>query len=58
MGKAFEKQIKAIGDQGKKQVKALESYKLKNKQNLLKTNLIISQKLQLYLMILWTKENK
>ena len=31
MGKAFEKQIKTIEDQGKKQVDALESLKHKNK---------------------------
>ena len=53
--KAFEKQIKTIEDQGKKQVDALE--KLKPKEiNLLRVNLIISQELQLYLMNLLAKE--
>ena len=56
--KAFEKQIKTIEDQGKKQVDALESLKPKNKENLLRINPIIGQKVQLYLMILLAKENK
>ena len=56
--KAFEKQIKTIEDQGKKQVDALESLKPKNKENLLRINPIIDQKVQLYLMILLAKENK
>ena len=46
--KAFEKQIKTIEDQDKKQVDAWENLKLKEKQNLLRINLIIRQKLQLY----------
>ena len=58
LGKAFEKQVKTIEDQGKKQVDVLKDLKKKNKQNRLRINLIISQKLQLYLMILLTKENK
>ena len=58
LGKAFEKQIKTIEDQGKKQVDALESLKPKNKENLLRINPIIGQKVQLYLMILLAKENK
>ena len=58
LGKAFEKQIKTIEDQGKKQVDALESLKPKNKENLLRINPIIDQKVQLYLMILLAKENK
>ena len=33
MGKAFEKQIKIIEDQGKKQVKALEDLKPKEQKN-------------------------
>ena len=41
LGKAFEKQIKTIKDQGKKEVKALENLKKKNKKqlriNLMKT---------------------
>ena len=56
LGKASEKQIKTTEDQGKKQVKALEYLKQKKKQNRLKINLIISQKLQLFLIILSTKE--
>ena len=56
LGKASEKQIKTTEDQGKKQVKALEYLKQKKKQNRLKINLIISQKLQLVLIILSTKE--
>ena len=58
LGKAFEKQIKTIEDQGKKLVDALESLKPKEQKNLLRINLIIGQKLQLYLMILLTKEKK
>ena len=38
--KAFEKQIKTIDDQGKKQAEALEDLKLKEQQKHLKTNLI------------------
>ena len=34
LGKAFEKQIKTIKDQGKKEVKALENLKKKNKKQL------------------------
>ena len=46
LGKAFEKQIKTIEDQGEKQVNALENLKQKKKkQNRLRMNLIISQKL-------------
>ena len=58
LGKAFEKQIKTIEDQGKKQVDALENQNQKSKQNRLWINLIISQKLQLYLVILSAKEKK
>ena len=57
LGRTFEKQIKTIEHQGKKKVDALESLK-KSKKNLLRINLIIGQKLQLYLMILLIKENK
>ena len=42
LGKAFEKQIKTIEDQGEKQVKALEDLKLKEQKKQLKTNLIIN----------------
>ena len=55
MGKTFEKQIKTIEDQEKKQVKALEDLK-PNEQTKLIEGLIISQKLQLYLMNLLTEE--
>ena len=54
LGKAFEKQLKSIGDQGEKRVDVLKDLK----QNRLRINLIISQNLQLYLMILLTKEKK
>ena len=57
MGKAFDKQIKTIEGQGQKLVDALRDLKPKEqKKNRLKINLIISQKLQLYLMMLLTKE--
>ena len=56
MGKAFDKQIKTIEGQGQKLVDALRDLKPKEqKKTRLKINLIISQKLQLYLMILLTK---
>ena len=45
MGKAFEKQIKTIEDQGQKQVDALESLIPKEQTNCLRINLIIGQKL-------------
>ena len=55
LGKTFEKQTRTIEDQGKKQVDALK--KLKPKEETKPgINLIISQELQLYLMILLTKE--
>ena len=57
-GKAFQKQIKTIEDQGKKEVEALENLKPKEEQNQLRMNLIITQKLQLYLMNLLMKEEK
>ena len=56
MGKLFEKQIKAIEDQGEKQVKALENLKPKEQTKPIEDKSIISQELQLYLMILLTKE--
>ena len=56
LGNAFKKQIETIEDQGKKQVDALENLELKEETNLLRINLIISKELQLYLMILLTKE--
>ena len=52
----FGKQIKTIEDQGEKQFKALENLNQNNKQNQLSVNSIIRQELQLYLMILLTKE--
>ena len=58
LGKAFEKQVKTIEDQRQKQVDALKDLNQKNKQNRLRINLIISQKLQLYLMILLAKDKK
>ena len=59
LGKAFDKQIKAIEEQGKKQVDTLENSKnQKSKENLFKINQIISQNLQVYLMISLTKEKK
>ena len=58
LGKAFEKQVKTIEDQRQKQVDALKDLNQKNKQNRLRINLIISQKLQLYLIILLAKEKK
>ena len=45
LGKAFEKQMKTIEDQGKKQVDALENLKPKEERKSIE-NLIISQKLQ------------
>ena len=56
LGRAFDKQIKKIEDQGKKQIDALEKLKPKEEQNQLRINLIISQELELYLMNLLTKE--
>ena len=57
LGKAFEKQIKTIEDQGQKQVEILKDLKPKNKQNQSKISLIMNQGLLLYLMILLAKEN-
>ena len=54
--KVFENQTKIIEDQEENQIKALEDLKPKKKQ--LRVNLIITQELQLYLMILLTKEKK
>ena len=56
LGKVFEKQVKTIEDQGQKQIDALKIWNQKNKQNRFRINLIISQKLQSYLMILLAKE--
>ena len=58
LSKAFEKQIKTIKDQGEKQIKALEDLKPKEQKQQLWLNLIISQELKLYLMILLTKLKK
>ena len=55
LGKTFEKQTRTIEDQGKKQVDALKKLKPKEETKP-RINLIISQELQLYLMILLTKE--
>ena len=41
LGKAFERQIKAIEDQGKKQIETLKDLNQKNKQKQLRENLII-----------------
>ena len=55
----IEKQIKTIEDKDKKLVDALKSLKAKkNNQNRSRINIIISQKLQLHLMILLTKVKK
>ena len=56
LGKVFEKQVKTIEDQGQKQIDALKIWNQKNKENRFRINLIISQKLQSYLMILLAKE--
>ena len=56
LGKAFEKQVKTIEGQGQKQVDALKIWNQKNKQIRLRINIIISQTLQLYLMIFLAKE--
>ena len=58
LSKAFEKQIKTIKDQGEKQIKALEDLKPKEQKQQLWVNLIISQELKLYLMILLRKLKK
>ena len=56
LGKAFEKQIKTIEDQGKKQVDALENLKPKEETKSIEVNEIISQEPQSYLINLLTKE--
>ena len=56
LGKAFEKQIKTIEDQGEKQIDALKDLKPKEQTKRLRINLVINQKLQLYLMSLLMKE--
>ena len=56
LGKAFEKQIKTIEDQGEKQVEVLKDLKPKEQTKALKANLIINQKLQIYLPISLKKE--
>ena len=58
LGKAFEKQIKTIEDQGRKRLRHYKILNKKNKQKRLKINLIVSQKPKLHLMTLLTKENK
>ena len=58
LGKAFEKQIKTIEDQGKKQTDALKVLEPKEQTKPVEINLIIGQKLKSYLMILLTKEKK
>ena len=56
LGKALEIQTKTIEDQGKKQVDVLEKLKPEEQKKLARINLIICQKLKLYLMILLIKE--
>ena len=56
--KAFEKQIKTTEDQGQKQVKALETLRPKEQTKAIEDKSNVAQKLQLYLMILFTKERK
>ena len=56
LGKALEIQTKIIEDQGKKQVDVLEKLKPEEQKKLARINLIIGQKLKLYLMILLIKE--
>ena len=56
LGKAFDKQIKIIEDQGKKQVDALEKLKSKEETNPIEDKPNNQSKLQLYLMNLLTKE--
>ena len=58
LGKAFEKQIKTIEDQGQKQVDALENLKPKEETRPIENNLIINEKLKLYLINLLKKEKK
>ena len=59
LGKAFQKQIKTIEDQEEKQIDALRDLKPKEQIKLIEDkSLIISQKLQLYLMNLLIKEKK
>ena len=60
LGKVFEKQIKTIEDQGQKQVEAIKDLKPKEQTKAIedKSNLILNQWLQIYLMILLTKEKK
>ena len=54
MEEAFEKQIKPIEDQGKKQIDALEQLKPKEQTKPIED----SQKLKSYLMILLTKKSE
>ena len=56
LGKAFDKQIKTIEDQGKKQVDALEKLKPKEETKPIEEKTNNQSKLQLYLMNLLTKE--
>ena len=56
LGKALEKQTKTIEAQGQKQVDALKDLKPKEQTKPMRINLIISQELQLYLIILLKKE--
>ena len=58
LGKAFEKQIKTIEDQGQEQVDALENLKPKEETRPIENNLIINEKLKLYLINLLKKEKK
>ena len=56
LGKTFDKQIKTIEDQEKKQVDTLKKLKPKEEKDQLRINSIIGQELQSYLMTLSTKE--
>ena len=56
LGKAFEKQIKTIEDQGKKQVDALENLKLKEETKPIENKPNNRSRVTLYLMMLLTKE--
>ena len=58
LGNTFEKQTKTIEDQGQKQIDLLESLKPKEQTKRLTIILIISEKLELYLMILLKKEKQ
>ena len=58
MGKAFEKQIKTIEDQGKKQVDALENLKPKEETKPIEDKSNNQSKATIIFMILLVKEKK